>query len=49
MEKVDSGTQLYTRMRLWEMPDQYVVEPTDGNADSYLVISRVDGSISLVG
>ncbi|KAJ8647170.1 hypothetical protein MRB53_000193 [Persea americana] len=51
MEKVDSGTptQLYTRMRLWELPDQYVVEPTDGTTDSYLVISRVDGSMSLVG
>ena len=36
-------------MRLWEFPDQYVVEPTDGSSGSCLAISRVDGSINLIG
>ncbi|KAF8406705.1 hypothetical protein HHK36_008797 [Tetracentron sinense] len=49
MEKVDSEQKLYTRMRLWEFPDQYVVEPTDGSSGSYLAISRVDGLLNLIG
>ncbi|KAK9285695.1 hypothetical protein L1049_024894 [Liquidambar formosana] len=48
MEKADSGQKLYTRMRLWEFPDQYVVEPTDGSCGSSLAISRVDGSMNLI-
>ncbi|CAN4078597.1 unnamed protein product [Withania somnifera] len=35
-------------MRLWEFPDQYVVEPTDGSRGSCLEISRVDGSVKLI-
>ncbi|MCD9560831.1 Fimbrin, actin-bundling protein [Datura stramonium] len=47
MEKADSSQKLYKRMRLWEFPDQYVVEPTDGSSGSCLEISRVDGSMKL--
>ncbi|RZC45730.1 hypothetical protein C5167_038690 [Papaver somniferum] len=49
MEKVDSETKLFTRMRLWEFPDQYVIEPTDGSTGSCLTISRVDGAMSMIG
>ncbi|KAK4261670.1 hypothetical protein QN277_004633 [Acacia crassicarpa] len=48
MEKADSGQKLYTRMRLWEFPDQYVIEPTDGSPGSSLSVSRVDGSMKLI-
>ncbi|KAJ8567708.1 hypothetical protein K7X08_019916 [Anisodus acutangulus] len=48
MEKGDPSKKLYTRMRLWEFPDQYVVEPTDGSCGSCLEISRVDGSVKLI-
>ncbi|KAI4327832.1 hypothetical protein L6164_020249 [Bauhinia variegata] len=48
MERADSGQKLYTRMRLWEFPDQYVIEPTDGSSGSSLVVSRVDGSMKLI-
>ncbi|KAG0593081.1 hypothetical protein KC19_1G304000 [Ceratodon purpureus] len=37
-------------MRLWELPDQYVLEPTDGSSPSQcLAISRVNGDISTLG
>lgn len=36
-------------MRLWEFKDQYVIEPTDGTANSFLAISRLDGSMNLIG
>ena len=49
MEKADSAQKLYTRMRLWEFPDQYVIEPTDGSCGSSLSVSRVDGSMKLIG
>lgn len=48
-EKAEAGQKLYTRMRLWEFPDQYVIEPTDGSNGSSLAVSRVDGSMSLIG
>ncbi|KAJ8544755.1 hypothetical protein K7X08_017338 [Anisodus acutangulus] len=48
MEKADSSQKLYKRMRLWEFPDEYVVEPTDGSSGSCLEISRVDGSMKLI-
>lgn len=48
MEKSDSGQKLYTRMRLWEFPDQYIVEPTDGSSCPHLAINRTDGSINLI-
>ncbi|KAK4780940.1 hypothetical protein SAY87_017046 [Trapa incisa] len=48
MEKADSGQKLYTRMRLWEFPDQYIVEPTDGSNSSLLAISRSDGTLNLI-
>ncbi|OVA00609.1 Synaptojanin [Macleaya cordata] len=48
MEKADSEQKLYSRMRLWEFPDQYVVEPTDGTSGSCLAISRVDGAMNLI-
>ncbi|KAH9621513.1 hypothetical protein KSS87_003750 [Heliosperma pusillum] len=46
--KVESGHKLHTRMRLWEFPDEYVVEPTDGTGGSFLSVSRVDGSMKLL-
>lgn len=48
MERADSVQKLYTRMRLWEFPDQYVIEPTDGSSGSSLAVSRVDGSMKLI-
>ncbi|URE00108.1 SacI domain [Musa troglodytarum] len=41
--------KLYTRLRLWQFPDKYVLEPIDGTAESFLSISRFDGSINLIG
>lgn len=49
MERADSVQKLYTRMRLWEFTDQYVIEPTDGSSGSSLAVSRVDGSMKLIG
>ncbi|XP_021753551.1 phosphoinositide phosphatase SAC7-like isoform X2 [Chenopodium quinoa] len=48
MGKVDAGHKLHGRMRLWEFPDEYVVEPTDGTGGSFLSVSRVDGSMKLL-
>ncbi|KAG2376276.1 Phosphoinositide phosphatase [Vigna angularis] len=48
MEKADSVQKLYTRMRLWAFPDQFVIEPTDGSSGSSLAVSRVDGSMKLI-
>ncbi|EYU30376.1 hypothetical protein MIMGU_mgv1a019537mg [Erythranthe guttata] len=48
MDKADLAQKLYNKMRLWEFPDQYVVEPTDGSSASLLAINRVDGSIKLI-
>lgn len=44
-----SKPKLYTRLRLWEFPDQYVIEPSDGSSGSSLSISRKDGSMKLIG
>ncbi|XP_057530364.1 phosphoinositide phosphatase SAC6-like isoform X3 [Amaranthus tricolor] len=46
--KGESGHKLHARMRLWEFPDEYVVEPTDGTGGSFLSVSRVDGSMKLL-
>ncbi|KAG4179308.1 hypothetical protein ERO13_A10G099200v2 [Gossypium hirsutum] len=47
-EKAGPVQKLYTRMRLWEFPDEYVIEPTDGSsASSSLSISLVDASMKL--
>ncbi|KZV26756.1 hypothetical protein F511_33153 [Dorcoceras hygrometricum] len=48
MEKADPAQKLYKRMRLWEFPDQYVIEPTDGSSASLLAISCVDGSMNVI-
>ncbi|GAB2223953.1 hypothetical protein Droror1_Dr00004698 [Drosera rotundifolia] len=52
MEKAESAAaaaqKLFTRMRLWEFPDQYVIEPTDGSPGSFLAVSRADGSMKLL-
>ncbi|CAL9207268.1 unnamed protein product [Musa hybrid cultivar] len=47
-DKRDSEKKLHTRLRLWQFPDKYILEPIDGFADSYLSISRADGSINLI-
>ncbi|GMN28738.1 hypothetical protein TIFTF001_002158 [Ficus carica] len=48
MERADSGQKLYSRMRLWEFPDEYVIEPTDGSSAASLSINRHDGSLNLI-
>lgn len=48
LAKADPSQKLYTRMRLWETPDQYVVEPSDGSSGSCLAISRLDGTMTLL-
>ncbi|KAG8373602.1 hypothetical protein BUALT_Bualt11G0041400 [Buddleja alternifolia] len=45
---INHARKLYNKMRLWEFPDQYVVEPTDGSSASFLAISRLDGSMNLI-
>ncbi|XP_042026665.1 phosphoinositide phosphatase SAC6-like [Salvia splendens] len=48
MEKGDPVVQkVYNRMRLWEFPDQYLVEPTDGSSAPFLAVSRYNASFSL--
>lgn len=41
--------KLHSGLRLWEFPDQYVIEPTDGSSAPCLDISRLDGSMKLIG
>jgi len=48
METVDSRNKLHSRLRLWEFPDQYIIEPADGSGSSCLDISRVDASMKLI-
>ncbi|KAI3668882.1 hypothetical protein L6452_40099 [Arctium lappa] len=48
LAKADPSQKLYTRMRLWETLDQYVVEPSDGSSGSCLAISRLDGTMTLL-
>ncbi|XP_024983448.1 phosphoinositide phosphatase SAC6-like [Cynara cardunculus var. scolymus] len=48
MKKVDPSHKLYRRMRLWEFPDRYIVQPIDGSSGSWLAVSRDDGSTTLV-
>ncbi|XP_019175528.1 PREDICTED: phosphoinositide phosphatase SAC7-like isoform X1 [Ipomoea nil] len=48
MEKADPAQKLYTRMRLWEFSDQYVIEPSDGSSGMCMAISRVDASMHLI-
>ncbi|KAL0714118.1 hypothetical protein Bca4012_021097 [Brassica carinata] len=40
--------KLHSRLRLWEFPDQYVIEPADGSGAPCLDISRVDASMKLI-
>ncbi|KAG6515697.1 hypothetical protein ZIOFF_026126 [Zingiber officinale] len=47
-DKGDHGKMLYTRLRLWQFTDKYILEPIDVSSDSYLSISRTDGSSSLI-
>lgn len=49
MDKEECEKKLYTRLRLWQFSDKYIIEPIDGASDSYLSISRFDGSICLIG
>ncbi|GLT82535.1 hypothetical protein SLE2022_008990 [Rubroshorea leprosula] len=48
MERAEPAQKLYKLMRLWEFPDEYVIEPTDGSHGSSLSVSRVDGSMKLI-
>ena len=36
-------------MRLWEFPEHYIIEPTDGSLESYLSINRADGTVNIIG
>lgn len=49
MEAAESRNKLHSRLRLWEFPDQYVIEPADGSGAPCLDISRVDASMKLIG
>ncbi|KMZ76273.1 Phosphoinositide phosphatase SAC6 [Zostera marina] len=49
MEKVNAKTKIHSKLRLWDYPDQYIVETTDGTSGVYLAISRLDGALSFVG
>ncbi|EOA25320.1 hypothetical protein CARUB_v10018637mg [Capsella rubella] len=48
MEVADSRNKLHSRLRLWEFPDQYIIEPADGSGAHCLDISRVDASMKLI-
>ncbi|XP_076921799.1 phosphoinositide phosphatase SAC7-like [Bidens hawaiensis] len=48
LAKADPSQKLYTRMRLWELPDQYVVEPSDGSSGSCLAINRLNANMTLL-
>ncbi|CAH8308813.1 unnamed protein product [Eruca vesicaria subsp. sativa] len=48
MEGSESRNKLHSRLRLWEFPDQYVIEPADGSGAPCLDISRVDASMKLI-
>nr|GMC63930.1 phosphoinositide phosphatase SAC6-like [Ipomoea batatas] len=54
MEKADPAQKLYTRMRLWEFSDQYVIEPTDGSSDemphcSTVRVPKIETIFGVVG
>lgn len=49
MESAESRNKLHSRLRLWEFPDQYIIEPADGSGAPCLDISRVDASMKLIG
>lgn len=49
MEHSISEYSLCDRMRLWEFPDQYIIEPADGGHHQLLSISRVDGALQSIG
>ncbi|PKA60102.1 Phosphoinositide phosphatase SAC7 [Apostasia shenzhenica] len=49
MENTNSEKKLFMRMRLWEFVDKYIIEPLDAIAESFLSISRADGSMTLIG
>ncbi|KAG2651540.1 hypothetical protein PVAP13_1NG288600 [Panicum virgatum] len=42
------SSKLHTRLRLWEFPDCYILEPIDGLADLFLSVSRANGTMNLV-
>lgn len=41
--------ELCTRMRVWELLEEYVIEPMDGTSSSMVAISRTDASMKLIG
>ncbi|WZZ17166.1 hypothetical protein YC2023_110255 [Brassica napus] len=45
---MDSRNKLHSRLRLWEFPDQYIIEPANGSGAPCLDISRVDASMKLI-
>ncbi|XP_039026131.1 phosphoinositide phosphatase SAC6-like isoform X2 [Hibiscus syriacus] len=46
--KAEPFQKLCTRMRLWEFPDEFVIQPTDGSSTSSFSISLVDASMMLI-
>lgn len=48
MGEFGGAQKLCTRMRLWELPDQYLLEPTDAIASQLLSINRSNGELSSI-
>lgn len=48
MGEVQDTPKLCTRMRLWELPDQYILEPTDSYSTKFLSIDRTTGDLSSI-
>ena len=48
MGEVQDTPKLCTRMRLWELPDQYILEPTDSFSTKFLSIDRTTGDLSSI-
>ena len=48
IEEVQDTPKLCTCMRLWELPDQYILEPTDPPSTGSLSIDRTTGNLSSI-
>ncbi|GMJ08800.1 ROOT HAIR DEFECTIVE 4, SUPPRESSOR OF ACTIN 7 [Hibiscus trionum] len=47
-DKAEPFQKLCTRMLLWEFPDEFVIQPTDGSSASAFSICLVDASLKLI-
>ena len=46
MGEVQDTPKLCTRMVLWELPDQYILEPIDSPSTGFLSMNRTTGDLS---